>query len=349
MALDLTSLIRQGATQRQLDPLAVLAVAGQEGLSGGIGDAGTSFGPFQLHWGGAYPSHAPQGNPTAAQAWATSPAGVSYALDKIASVARGLTGRAAIDAIVHKFERPADPAGEAARAWASYSGGSVPRGGTSVPTSQLPSMTMPSMPSASSGVPSYNNLVGALIGSLGKSPGDQLSSVLGAIGLPSGTPTAMPMPSVSPLPFTGPAPPVTTLPNTGGGVAGQPVPFKGQLLGMPGSGTHSWTEGPNNWESDNAIDVPLPYGTPIRAVADGVIGSEFGPLNSSNPRMAGLRLHLNTKGNEYYYAHLSRFAPGLKPGSRVKAGQIIGWSGAANGVNHLHFGQERGNPAALYG
>ena len=39
-----------------VDPAAALAVAAQEGLSGRVGDAGTSFGPFQLHRGGALPA-----------------------------------------------------------------------------------------------------------------------------------------------------------------------------------------------------------------------------------------------------------------------------------------------------
>jgi hypothetical protein len=103
-----------------LDPRAVFAIAQHEGLSGGIGDQGTSFGPFQLHWGGAYPSFAPQGNPQAAQAWASSPAGIDYALGQIQGVAGGLTGREAIYNISSRFERPADVAGEVADAIAHY-------------------------------------------------------------------------------------------------------------------------------------------------------------------------------------------------------------------------------------
>lgn len=102
-----------------LDPRAVLAIATHEGLGGGIGDQGTSFGPFQLHEGGAYPSTAPQ-SPQAAQEWAWSPAGIDYALSRIANVAGGLKGAPAIEAISTRFERPANPAAEIADAEAHY-------------------------------------------------------------------------------------------------------------------------------------------------------------------------------------------------------------------------------------
>lgn len=104
-----------------LDPKAVLAVASQEGLGGGIGDGGTSFGPFQLHYGGAYPSSAPQGA-DASQAWATSPTGIDYALGRIASVAGGLKGAPAVSNIVSRFERPANPQREIQGATAAYGG-----------------------------------------------------------------------------------------------------------------------------------------------------------------------------------------------------------------------------------
>src|SRR5579872_6451786 len=102
--------------RQRLDPSSVLAVAGQEGLSGGIGDQGTSFGPWQLHIGGALPSGIPRGQE---QAWAWSPAGIDYALSRIASVAGGQRGAQAVQSIVSQFERPADPSGEISRSLAS--------------------------------------------------------------------------------------------------------------------------------------------------------------------------------------------------------------------------------------
>lgn len=121
----ITALIARGARQRGLDPHAVLAVASVEGLGGGIGDHGTSFGPWQLHQGGALPGNIPLSR---AHQWAWSPAGINYALDRIASVARGKRGRAAVSAIVSQFERPAQPGQEIQKALGRYGrvGGGAP-------------------------------------------------------------------------------------------------------------------------------------------------------------------------------------------------------------------------------
>lgn len=44
--------IRQAALQRGIDPSVALRVAQSEGLNSYVGDSGSSFGPFQLHYGG---------------------------------------------------------------------------------------------------------------------------------------------------------------------------------------------------------------------------------------------------------------------------------------------------------
>lgn len=122
---DQINMIMQKARAKGLDPYAVLSVAQQEGLGGGIGDNGTSFGPWQLHVGGAFPSNV-NGQSTAGwtaekrQTWAWSPDGIEYALNRIAAVAHGLRGEAAIYQIVHRFERPANPQAEYNAAVATY-------------------------------------------------------------------------------------------------------------------------------------------------------------------------------------------------------------------------------------
>jgi hypothetical protein len=128
-----------------------------------------------------------------------------------------------------------------------------------------------------------------------------------------------------------------------------PLAEPGQIIGcanVPGS-THSPLAPPNNLESDNAVDIAIPFGTPVYAVAAGKIGSQIGAINSNDPRMAGLRVHLNTPTARFYYAHLSRVD--VMPGQYVEAGQQIGLSGSANGAAHLHFAQDLGNPAETVG
>lgn len=113
----------------------------------------------------------------------------------------------------------------------------------------------------------------------------------------------------------------------------------GAIIGDPYQGTHAKAfnvqGGSDNWESENAVDIAVPVGTPVYAVAAGIIGPQFGPDGTG--RFAGIRLHLNSGADSFYYAHLSGTAPGISPGVRVKAGQLLGYSGSANGVAHLHF------------
>lgn len=104
-----------------LDPNAVLAVSSTEGLSGGIGDGGHAFGPFQLNnAGGVLTGMFAGQSPEQIQAWASSPAGIDWGLSHIAKVARGLHGQQAINAIVTQFERPANIPHEIAGATAAY-------------------------------------------------------------------------------------------------------------------------------------------------------------------------------------------------------------------------------------
>jgi murein DD-endopeptidase MepM/ murein hydrolase activator NlpD len=128
-----------------------------------------------------------------------------------------------------------------------------------------------------------------------------------------------------------------------------PLGQPGEIIGCPfvAGSTHGAFVAPDNLASDNAVDIAVPVGTPVLAVTAGVIGPQIGPLNSTDPRMAGLRVHLNTPGVQFYYAHLS--AIDVVPGQFVQAGQQLGLSGSANGAAHLHFAQDVGNPAETVG
>lgn len=71
------------------------------------------------------------------------------------------------------------------------------------------------------------------------------------------------------------------------------------------------------------IDYAAPYGTPIFSVADGVV--EFSARAGASGNLVRIR---HTGGFTSHYAHLSRFARGLRVGDKVKQKQIIGYVGS---------------------
>jgi hypothetical protein len=115
------SWILHDAPQYGLDPFAVIADAlTQGGISGPtasnpeIGDSGTSFGPFQLHKGGALPTIFNDNLPLAQQ-WSWSRAGIDYGLAQMAGtpgVLQAKGGEPQAVAIVTKFGRGANPAAD---------------------------------------------------------------------------------------------------------------------------------------------------------------------------------------------------------------------------------------------
>lgn len=84
----------------------------------------------------------------------------------------------------------------------------------------------------------------------------------------------------------------------------------------------------------NGTDFGAPMGTPVYAVAAGTI-SHIGPQGPSG----NLVLIEHPNGLETGYAHLSRFAQGLKKGDKVEAQQLVGYVGSTGRSTgpHLHF------------
>jgi hypothetical protein len=188
-------LIISRARKYGIDPVAALAVAqGEGGLRwGAVGDNGTSHGPFQLRVGGANPYTGAK-----AKQFANSPAGIDYAIRKMAeSGARGLTGEAAVNAIVRKFERPADPDTSVARAVARL--GSIKlKGGQPAPVQSVRQTTSsPAIPQQAFGT------LNDLFRRVGLAPldvvGDMPLGVPGRVAAPS-PPAATAAPALSPTP-----------------------------------------------------------------------------------------------------------------------------------------------------
>jgi peptidoglycan LD-endopeptidase LytH len=86
-----------------------------------------------------------------------------------------------------------------------------------------------------------------------------------------------------------------------------------------------------------AIDILAPRNTPVFAVEDGEIARLF------FSEAGGITIYQFDPDEDYvyYYAHLERYADGLKEGEDVKRGEIIGYVGttgnAPRDTPHLHF------------
>ena len=82
------------------------------------------------------------------------------------------------------------------------------------------------------------------------------------------------------------------------------------------------------------VDYAAPTGTPIKAVSDGVVTARGWGGQSGNRVIIA-----HADGLESLYSHLSGFARGLRNGSQVSQGQVIGFvgmTGLATGP-HLDF------------
>jgi murein DD-endopeptidase MepM/ murein hydrolase activator NlpD len=86
-----------------------------------------------------------------------------------------------------------------------------------------------------------------------------------------------------------------------------------------------------------AVDLLAPRHTPVRAVEGGSIARLF------TSRAGGLTIYQFDPTGQfvYYYAHLERYADGLREGQTVMSGQVIGYVGTSGNAPpdtpHLHF------------
>ncbi len=96
------------------------------------------------------------------------------------------------------------------------------------------------------------------------------------------------------------------------------------------------------------VDFGAPRGTPVYAAGDGVVerASRYGSYGN----------YIRIRHNGTYktaYAHLAKYARGIRAGARVRQGQVIGFVGATGGATgpHLHYevfvGKKRVNPLTL--
>jgi murein DD-endopeptidase MepM/ murein hydrolase activator NlpD len=94
----------------------------------------------------------------------------------------------------------------------------------------------------------------------------------------------------------------------------------------------------NYVRAHNGVDYAAPPGAPVGAVAGGMV--TFAGWTSGGGRTVKLR---HTSGYESEYLHLSAIAAGVRAGSRVAQGELVGRVGATGLVTgaHLHYGLKR--------
>jgi murein DD-endopeptidase MepM/ murein hydrolase activator NlpD len=128
-----------------------------------------------------------------------------------------------------------------------------------------------------------------------------------------------------------------------GPTASSPAELSERDLGMPVEGivpdqlTRQFDQPRGGARKHEALDILAPRGTPVKAVDDGRIARLF------HSKAGGITIYQFDPSERfsYYYAHLERYAPGLKEGEQVRRGQVIGYVGtsgnAPKDTPHLHF------------
>jgi murein DD-endopeptidase MepM/ murein hydrolase activator NlpD len=86
-----------------------------------------------------------------------------------------------------------------------------------------------------------------------------------------------------------------------------------------------------------ALDIMAPRGTPVMAVDQGKVVKLF------TSKEGGLTVYQfdDSRIRCYYYAHLDRYAAGLKEGMLLRRGEVLGYVGSTGNASpntpHLHF------------
>jgi len=102
------------------------------------------------------------------------------------------------------------------------------------------------------------------------------------------------------------------------------------------------------WRAHKGVDFAAPTGTPVHAAGDGTVASAGRENGYGNAVVLKHGAAYST-----VYAHLSRFASGIKPGMRVAQGDVIGYVGQTGWATgpHLHYefrvNNEQRNPMTI--
>lgn len=101
--------------------------------------------------------------------------------------------------------------------------------------------------------------------------------------------------------------------------------------------TRSFSDRRGSGRVHEAIDILAPMHTPVVAVEGGTVARLF------YSKAGGITLYQfdPTEKYSYYYAHLERYADGIREGQALRKGQVLGYVGisgnAPKNTPHLHF------------
>ncbi len=110
------------------------------------------------------------------------------------------------------------------------------------------------------------------------------------------------------------------------------MPVEGSRISSPFGPRRLWLRG--GYAFHNGIDLEGKTGTPIVAAADGVVDHVGWYLNYGQTVRV---VHTDSLTTSYH--HMSRYAPGLRAGTKVRRGEVIGFVGSTGRSTgpHLHF------------
>jgi murein DD-endopeptidase MepM/ murein hydrolase activator NlpD len=122
--------------------------------------------------------------------------------------------------------------------------------------------------------------------------------------------------------------------------------FGGSSVKIPTDGAH---KGQSGWQSNNAWDIPTPIGSPVYAVADGVVVTfkDYGPtpIRKNNKTLFGAGFTVDSSNGlpDVYYTHLKDCK--VNKGDSIKCGDLLGYvmDFPGSSYDHLHIGVESGH------